>query len=189
VDLLLSKTLKARFGVKAPSDSRPAPTQHAHPSDAPRAIKSPTVTKTPDSRPAPTQHAHPSDGPTTQVCASDHKTPASSRHIARAVARAVFLRDQGQCSFVGSNAKRCCERGLLELHHVVPFARGGEASVENIRLVCRAHNSLLAEHDFGRAHVRSKRARGAERARQHTFEQMTPPRGESALFPEKRLHL
>ena len=162
VDLLLDKTLKARFGVKAPSDSRPAPTQHAHPSD----------------------------GPTTQVCASDHKTPASSsRHIARAVAREVFLRDQGQCSFVGSNAKRCCERGLLELHHVVPFARGGEASVENIRLVCRAHNSLLAEHDFGRAHVRSKRARGAERARQHSFEQTTPPKGESALFPERRLRL
>ena len=162
VDLLLDKTLKARFGVKAPSDSRPAPTQHAHPSD----------------------------GPTTQVCASDHKTPASSsRHIARAVAREVFLRDQGQCSFVGSNAKRCCERGLLELHHVVPFARGGEASVENIRLVCRAHNSLLAEQDFGRAHVRSKRARGAERARQHSFEQTTPPTGESALFPEKRLRL
>jgi hypothetical protein len=36
----------------------------------------------------------------------------------------------------------------LELHHVVPYAAGGPATVENIQLRCRAHNGYEAERDF-----------------------------------------
>jgi hypothetical protein len=35
---------------------------------------------------------------------------------------------------------RCSERGFLEFHHVIPFADGGETSVANLELRCRAHN-------------------------------------------------
>src|SRR5688572_32793643 len=38
-------------------------------------------------------------------------TCRNSRYIPRAVVREVYARDQGQCSFVGSNGKRCSERG------------------------------------------------------------------------------
>ena len=81
-----------------------------------------------------------------------------SRYIPRAVVRAVHARDGGRCAFVSADGKRCCERGFLELHHHdVPYARGGQASVENIRLLCRAHNALFAERDYGRPFMRSKR--------------------------------
>jgi hypothetical protein len=87
----------------------------------------------------------------------------SSRYIPRAVVRAVHQRDAGQCTFVSVDGKRCSERGFLELHHhYQPYARGGEATVENLRLVCRAHNALFAERDFGRAWMRSKRAHTGE---------------------------
>src|SRR3954447_2384748 len=83
---------------------------------------------------------------------------AHSRYIPRAVVREVHQRDAGQCTFVSSDGKRCAERGFLELHHHDrPYARGGKATVENLRLVCRAHNALFAERDFGRALMRSKR--------------------------------
>jgi hypothetical protein len=62
-----------------------------------------------------------------------------SRHIAAAVRRAVWLRDNGRCAFVGPRG-RCDERGFLEFHHLVPFADGGLADVDNIQLRCRAHN-------------------------------------------------
>jgi hypothetical protein len=53
-------------------------------------------------------------------------------------------------TFVGDNGQRCDARGFLELHHhEVTYARGGEASVENLRLMCRCHNALLAERDYG----------------------------------------
>src|SRR5690606_24215864 len=72
-----------------------------------------------------------------------------SRHIPAHVRRAVWARDEGRCAFVGANGRRCDETGFLEFHHVVPYADGGEASVENIQLRCRAHNSYEAEWWFG----------------------------------------
>ena len=71
-----------------------------------------------------------------------------SRRIPAGVRREVWQRDGGQCAFVGTNG-RCTERGFLELHHVVPFAEGGDASVSNVQLRCRAHNQHEAERWFG----------------------------------------
>jgi 5-methylcytosine-specific restriction endonuclease McrA len=70
-----------------------------------------------------------------------------SRHIPAAVRRAVWARDGGQCAFVGRQG-RCTERGFLEFHHVLPFADGGTAVVENIQLRCRPHNQHESEQWF-----------------------------------------
>jgi HNH endonuclease len=75
--------------------------------------------------------------------------PRTSRHVPAPVKRAVWARDGGQCAFVGS-AGRCRETGFLEFHHIVPYAAGGETSVENLELRCRAHNAYEAEKYFGR---------------------------------------
>jgi 5-methylcytosine-specific restriction endonuclease McrA len=48
-------------------------------------------------------------------------TPSGSRRVPSAVRRAVWVRDNGQCAFIGARG-RCAERGFLEFHHVVPFA-------------------------------------------------------------------
>jgi hypothetical protein len=74
---------------------------------------------------------------------------SNSRHIPAEVKRAVWLRDGGSCAFVGRNGRRCTEQGFLEFHHVTPYAAGGQPSVENIQLRCRAHNGYEAELDFG----------------------------------------
>lgn len=76
------------------------------------------------------------------------EAPSGSRHIPAAVRREVWRRDGARCAFLGA-AGRCAERGFLELHHVVPFARGGQATVGNIELRCRAHNAYEAELSFG----------------------------------------
>jgi hypothetical protein len=81
-------------------------------------------------------------GATTRPPASGASAP-SSRHIPNAVRRAVWARDNGQCTFVGAEG-RCEERGLLEFHHVVPYADGGAATVNGIQLRCRAHNQYEA---------------------------------------------
>jgi hypothetical protein len=71
------------------------------------------------------------------------RTPGTSRRVPAAVRRKVWARDGGQCAFVGNHA-RCTERGFLEYHHVVPYASGGNTTVENIELRCRAHNQYEA---------------------------------------------
>ena len=71
-----------------------------------------------------------------------------SRHIPAAVKRLVWIRDQGQCAFVGTQG-RCEERAFLEFHHLQPYAAGGLTVVENLELRCRAHNLYEAERYFG----------------------------------------
>jgi hypothetical protein len=63
-----------------------------------------------------------------------------SRHIPSAVRRAVWARDENRCAFVSRDGRRCDERGFLELHHTVPYAAGGEATVDTIELRCRAQS-------------------------------------------------
>jgi hypothetical protein len=65
---------------------------------------------------------------------------AASRHIPAHVERAVWQRDEGQCSFEGPH-HRCEERSSLEFHHLTPWITGGEPSIVNIALRCRAHNA------------------------------------------------
>jgi 5-methylcytosine-specific restriction endonuclease McrA len=76
----------------------------------------------------------------------------ASRHIPSAIKRAVWQRDGGRCAFEGRQG-RCTETGFLEYHHVVPFAAGGEATVPNIELRCRSHNSYEADQHLGLAEV------------------------------------
>ena len=80
-----------------------------------------------------------------------------SRTVPAAVRRAVRERDGARCTYVDARGQRCRESALLELHHEVPFARGGPASADNLRLRCRAHNALAAEQDFGRAFMQRRR--------------------------------
>jgi 5-methylcytosine-specific restriction endonuclease McrA len=106
------------------------------------------------------------------------RTPPSTesrRHIPAHVKRAVWERDGGRCTFTNETGQRCTARALLELDHVVPVARGGRATVEGIRLRCRAHNHYEAERVFGAGFMEHKReeartaaperATAAERAR------------------------
>jgi len=81
------------------------------------------------------------------------------RHIPADVKRAVCERDEGKCTYVSESGKRCGSSYMLEYDHIVPVANGGEATVENIRLLCRAHNQHEAERAFGAEFMSDKRAR------------------------------
>ena len=80
-----------------------------------------------------------------------------TRHIPNHVKREVFERDGGQCAFVDAEGNRCKERWGLEFHHEeVPFASGGEHTLDNIWLACRAHNRYRADQEFGREFMEEK---------------------------------
>jgi len=81
---------------------------------------------------------------------AETKTSASSRYIPAAVKRAVHERDRGQCAYIDPDGRRCTETERLEFHHHKPFGRGGDHSVGNIQLACRAHNGYYAERDYGK---------------------------------------
>jgi hypothetical protein len=75
---------------------------------------------------------------------------SGSRHIPARVRREVWLRDGGRCAFASpGSGRRCAARGFLEFHHVRPYGAGGEATVQNIQLRCRAHNGYEADLFYG----------------------------------------
>src|SRR6187399_2175124 len=70
---------------------------------------------------APSASSAPSEA---ELSASD-PNPNPKRHCPAAVARAVFLRDGQQCSYVSPNGRRCGARWCLELDHVEPDEKRG----------------------------------------------------------------
>jgi energy-coupling factor transporter ATP-binding protein EcfA2 len=79
---------------------------------------------------------------------SAHRRMPSS--VANAVRRKVYERDGVQCAYVSGDGRRCEARAFLEVDHVVAKALGGSNDAGNLRVLCRAHNQLLAEQTFGR---------------------------------------
>src|SRR5262249_25010171 len=83
---------------------------------------------------------------------------------------------KGQCTYVSESGRRCEARSDLEFDHKREFARGGEATVDNIRLRCRGHNQHTAERTFGAGFMERKRAAAAAQAKKRTSRSAdTPP--------------
>jgi hypothetical protein len=77
------------------------------------------------------------------------RSAENSRYLPASLKRTVRIRDRGRCGFIAPSGRRCNERSFVEFHHVVPYAKGGKATVGNIALRCRAHNGYEADLEFG----------------------------------------
>lgn len=66
---------------------------------------------------------------------SKHYIPAAVRHH-------VWTRDKGKCTNCGSGY-------AVQHEHIVPFAKGGENTIENIKLLCRSCNQRSAIESYG----------------------------------------
>jgi len=77
-------------------------------------------------------------------------TTPGRRGVAAKVRRTAWNHDEGRCSFVSKGGRRGNESAFIEFDHVVPYGVGGQGTVENIRLLCRAHNAFESERFYGR---------------------------------------
>jgi hypothetical protein len=80
----------------------------------------------------------------------------SPRYVPAQVRWAVRQRDGEQCTYVSPDGRRCEATSHLEYDHIVPVARGGPSTVENLRMRCRGHNQFEAECTFGPAFMKEK---------------------------------
>ncbi|HEU4333214.1 MAG TPA: hypothetical protein VFT32_01850 [Candidatus Eisenbacteria bacterium] len=111
-----------------------------------------------------------SDRRASTTATTAERSAARPRYIPAAVRRTVWERDGGRCTFESATGHRCDARRFLEFDHVEPVARGGRATVDGLRLRCRAHNQYEAERIFG-AGFMSERRREARLARDDAQEQ------------------
>jgi len=162
LDLLLEKQARARGQVKRPRTSLQPPRRlDASPGlDVPRLTDAlPRMDATPrvDGPPGleiPAQV----EAPQARIAAPLEvllQEPSPSRRtgqreaIPAAVRRAVWERDGGRCSWPLDSGGCCGSMHRLELDHIVPWARFGGRTEDNLRLTCRSHNALAARQVFG----------------------------------------
>ncbi len=61
--------------------------------------------------------------------------PADRTYIPAHTRKLVFIRDKYRCVKCGSNKN-------LEIHHIIPHAKGGSSRLENLQLLCRDCNRM-----------------------------------------------
>jgi len=77
--------------------------------------------------------------------------PAKPEHLPAHVKRAVWVRDGGRCQWRLDSGGICGSTHRVQFDHIVPRARGGPSTIENIRVLCAMHNDLAARQTFGNA--------------------------------------
>ena len=109
------------------------------------------------SAPAPARESNVEQAPAPERASTVEPPPAPARHgdrhVPASVRRAVFDRDGERCSYRDKRGERCRETFGLEVHHRQAHALGGPATLDNLELRCRPHNTLAAEQDFGREYM------------------------------------
>ncbi|MDQ2645263.1 MAG: hypothetical protein M3020_15710 [Myxococcota bacterium] len=135
---------------------------------APLAEQKPAAQKPTKQRPRTAQEAPTEWTDSGETDGAEPEQPRQrGRHVPAAVRRAVFERDQDRCAYIDDAGQRCRETHRLELHHVMPFAMGGEHTPANLALRCRAHNALAAEQDFGVDLAQQSRDSNRHESRKH----------------------
>ncbi|MGZ4198789.1 MAG: HNH endonuclease, partial [Thermoleophilia bacterium] len=88
-------------------------------------------------------------------------TNATGAPLARRASRKVVIQEaDGCCSFRDPvTGRRCGNRVRVEQDHVIPRANGGDDSIQNARLLCRAHNQYMSETILGRERANRWRTR------------------------------
>ena len=59
--------------------------------------------------------------------------------------RQLFAKAQGCCQYTTPDGLRCGSRFQVQIDHVTPVNWGGPNSMDNLRLLCRTHNLLMAQ--------------------------------------------
>ena len=72
------------------------------------------------------------------------------RYISRQMKRFIWRRDDERCTYVDPKTKVKCNSSFqIQIDHKSPLALGGKTEVSNLRLLCAAHNRLVAIQAFG----------------------------------------
>jgi len=84
---------------------------------------------------------------------------SASAHVPAEVRRAVWERDGCRCQWRMSSGGVCGSTRRLQLDHIIPRARGGPSTIDNLRVLCAFHNDLAARQAFGEAWIRRAKRR------------------------------
>ncbi|MNK90091.1 hypothetical protein D3C87_1101320 [compost metagenome] len=82
--------------------------------------------------------------------AEDVKIEKQRKAIPITVQRQLWKRANACCEHIDTNSKvKCASKFALETDHIISLALGGSNKADNLRLLCRSHNSRRSIKTFG----------------------------------------
>ena len=153
LDLLLAKLNQQRFGQVRPRSRA----KHATPgANEPKVGACVELRKEPQARsrarPGSVRTGLGPEGAKNWQATHEPQRPNAQRkrrHVQNEVRRQLLARDGLCCTFTNEGGQRCSARAFLQVHHERAWSKGGPDTLDNLRLLCAAHNRLLAELEFG----------------------------------------
>lgn len=167
LELLIADLLRRRFGAGARGKAANAAGLNAQESRG--------SAPTPSEPPASAAPACATPAPAPPAPAATFSSSKPDAEVSRAARRAVLERDGLACTWCDGDGKRCGSRAWLEIDHRRPRGKGGDSKPENLRILCRAHNKLAAEREYGRAHVQQSIRASQQRNGRTTSVPASPP--------------
>ena len=88
-------------------------------------------------------------GSKAKAAATGHVTGSKTRRkaLSKGLVHKIQRRNQGRCTFVGADGKRCGAKRWLQFHHILGVARGGKDVLDNLQTLCCAHHRMVHEKD------------------------------------------
>jgi hypothetical protein len=68
-----------------------------------------------------------------------------TRYVRKATHQEVWVNWERGCDHILENGERCGSRESLEKDHIIEFSEGGTNVIENLRLLCGAHNRYRSD--------------------------------------------
>lgn len=79
-----------------------------------------------------------------------HHFKKQTRYIPQKTRDSVLRKWNYQCSYVSPSGKSCTCKTGLELDHIKPYAKKGSNAENNLQPLCKQHNLLKAQEQYGR---------------------------------------
>lgn len=86
----------------------------------------------------------------------DNLTKKKSRYISSSARGQLLKRSAYQCEKIGVGGVRCSAKTNLEIDHIVPFGSNGSNSIDNLQVLCSAHNLQKARQQYGNEYIYRK---------------------------------
>lgn len=134
-------------------DTQELNSQELNRSQKPRTLPAPEVARKPPTvvtaLPAPKDTQVSSEIKSSKMYFQNN-SPSNRPSIPAHIKRAIWLRDQGCCTYRNpETGRQCGSRFAIQFEHKIPVSKQGDSSESNIILLCRSHNLAQAIQEFG----------------------------------------
>ena len=68
-----------------------------------------------------------------------------TRYIPKGLKHLIFEKAENCCQYISPEGRRCTQKRYLDIDHIMPLSAGGQTKLDNLQVLCHAHNLLKSD--------------------------------------------